>query len=293
MAPEWPAPRALQHWDTVDGRVIQNKVSTAIAYSKIDGSISSWGFEVDPNQDVEVHERFKLFLKAGHYGHQSPPLKEVEKWFQDYMSCIYRAVQEHFVRSIPRWESRKIAFVFSVPTEWRDPGMIDGIEKLLTAAGFGSLKNHSIKITLTEAEAAAVSAAKESGYMTGDVLLVCDAGGGTTDINMLKVEDNSAGRTHLRQLTHVEGKPIGSTEINDHVESEIKALLTRTQSGQSPLILSTMDIKMMRDKIERYKCSFGSKALKALDLHLPIPSIGYGVDLPEANVKDSRIVIPG
>lgn len=50
-----------------------------------------------------------------------------------------------------------------VPTTWRNPGTIRTLENLIRAAGFGQDgSKHSCKITLTEAEAAAICVSKQN-----------------------------------------------------------------------------------------------------------------------------------
>lgn len=59
--------------------------------------------------------------------------------------------------------------------------MISEIERMIVSAGFGRGTNERIQISLTEAEAAAVYALK-SGFIVGETFVVCDAGGGTSDV---------------------------------------------------------------------------------------------------------------
>jgi hypothetical protein len=113
------------------------------------------------------------------------------------MSFLYAHVDKFFRNTHPQWDSEKVEFLFSIPTTWKNPNQSAEIERLVNEAGFGgdaSLRR--VKIAQTEAEAAAVYAAKGHykvglARMTkklavlilmqpGDVILVCDAGGGTT-----------------------------------------------------------------------------------------------------------------
>lgn len=72
-----------------------------------------------------------------------------------------------------------------------------------------------MQLELTEAEAAAVYTIKEKqvSFNRGDVMLVCDAGGGTTDLALFKVTDTTS-LPIIDQLAQVQGVGIGSTVID-------------------------------------------------------------------------------
>jgi len=292
MAPDWPAPITIQHWPGKLGHENRNKVDTAIAYDPRTGYPATWGFLVDKTSpDLEVQELFKLYLDPTHQDEfrDHISLDEARRWFTDYLRCIFQAIKQHFSDSYPRWSSKSVEFLFSVPTTWKNPGMIAETENLIRQAGFAENPNYTVKISLTEAEAAAVYASKQS-YEKGDVFLVCDAGGGTTDVNILKVTSSTFGQTVLEPLGWVEGQAVGSTLIDFKVE---KMMMERLESIRhslpgEPAKLAEM---MMSDRFETFKCSFGSEAMNVLDLLLPIPGMAAGMDFPQANIRDSKMII--
>ena len=49
--------------------------------------------------------------------------------------------------------------------------------------------------------------------------------------------------------------------------------------------------KMMSDRFETFKCSFGSEATNPLDLLLPVPGMSGGLDFPQASIRDSKMII--
>lgn len=132
--------------------------------------------------------------------------------------------------------------------------MIAIIERTIKNAGFGRQPNHKASISLTEAEAAAVYAAKQQ-MMKGDVFLVCDSGGGTTDLNVLKVSSASRGRTELEPLQVNEGRPIGSTLIDHQIEKVIleRLKLVRTEIANDNL--HAVARRMIQTRFMSYKCS--------------------------------------
>lgn len=165
--------------------------------------------------------------------------------------------------------------------------MIGELEQLIRSAGFGERPNYKVVISLTEAEAAAVYASK-SQYQRGEVFLVCDAGGGTTDINVLKVASESV----LEPLSFVEGKAVGSSLIDYKMEERILERLEgiRHSLTQEPAVIAEQMISA-GGRFETFKCSFGSEAVQVLDLLIPVPGLRPGMDIPQANIWDSRMVI--
>ncbi len=158
--------------------------------------------------------------------------------------------------------------------------MITETEKLIKQAGFGENARQAVRISLTEAEAAAVYASEQS-YEKGDVLLVCDAGGGTTDVNILRSHSFHiwANRTQAAELgggaSHQKLIMARLEQVRPHLQGE-------------PRVVAE---KMMSDRFESFKCSFGAEAINALDLLLPIPGMAGRLDFPQVNVRDSKIVI--
>jgi hypothetical protein len=165
MAPRWPDPITLQHWP---GRLLHelaNKVPTLISYSASSGKPSAWGFLCEQEDYYsDANDFFKLRLDPEHIDGRpdAPTLEEARRWFKDYLTCIHKHIVETFSDSFPRWTSQRTEFVFSVPTTWKNPAMIEGIEALIKRAGFGQDGlHHRAKVSLTEAEAAAVYASKQ------------------------------------------------------------------------------------------------------------------------------------
>jgi len=169
--------------------------------------------------------------------------------------------------------------------------MIEETKQVIREAGFGStqISNHRMEVTLTEAEAAAVYVAK-SQYKRGDVFLVCDAGGGTTDVNILKVVSADPGKTQLEPLSCVQGKAIGSTLIDFKVERllEERLKLVRQYIRGEPRVIAHRMMKQGR--FEHFKRSFGNPES---DLRVPLQVLTMepGLDFPQAHIMDSKIFI--
>ena len=206
----WPGSKEVVAW----------KVPTRVGYRAGCMGCKSWGFECPEPEEfdtgMDVIECFKLyldpsFLKTREHNPENVFWKDgdVKMWFRDFLTALHK----HIVKDISKtfnelgepglgdWNPRTVEYIFSFPTSWRTTSVVETFEEIVTEAGFGNCKNHSVIIKLTEAEAAAVYAAKNPKHQhpvhprnqsteslpaevsqprEGHTLLICDSGGGTT-----------------------------------------------------------------------------------------------------------------
>jgi hypothetical protein len=145
-------------------------VPTSIEYCSGSGNIQSWGFKCDPEvKGSDIKEFFKLHL-APQYRDEyrgGPTRQEAQRWFQDYILCVYQHVVSHFNNTIPHFGTRQVEFLFSVPTTWKDVRMVEETRGLLERVINTKTPRHRASIGLTEAEAAAVYAGNEHYLVCG------------------------------------------------------------------------------------------------------------------------------
>lgn len=275
---------------------LANKVPTMLQYKADSVSVGGWGFLCDPDSnDPGLVECFKLHLDPSFQGDLRPdrPTTQVaRKWYMDYLRGIHDYIAGVFSDDIPGWQTQKVEFVFSVPTTWKNPKMIAEMEQLLGSAGFGrDGTDHRAKIGLTEAEAAAVQASKQQ-YEKGEVVLVCDAGGGTTDVNILRIMSARTEPVSLKQLSWVDGLPIGSNLIDVGFHNLIANRLSHVQQylREDPATVAT---RMMREngRFERLKCNFGTNYSKNVPTFpFRVPGLPEGFHHPEAVIENSSMI---
>lgn len=259
-------------------------------------SVKSWGFLCNQySEDPGLVEYFKLHLDPSFKEDarpDRPTTQQARQYYLDYLRGIHDHIAELFSDVIPGWRTQRVEFVFSVPTTWKNPSMIVELERLLKSAGFeNEARDHRAKIGLTEAEAAAVYAAKQQ-YKKGDVILICDAGGGTTDVNVLQVMSSSTEPVSLKPLSWVEGRPLGSINIDMAVHEMIVNRLSHIQHQlreDSAIVAESM---MRGDgRFERFKCSYGTPGSKIIPtLLLPVPVLPEGSHHPEAMIENSSMI---
>lgn len=275
---------------------LANKVPTMLQYKPGSMSVDGWGFLCDPDsEDPDFVECFKLHLDPSFQGDlrpDRPTTQGARKWYLDYLRGVHDYIVGVFSDDIPGWETQKVEFVFSVPTTWKNPKMVAEMEQLLRSASFARDEmDHRAKISLTEAEATAVQASKQR-YEKGDVVLVCDAGGGTTDVNVLRIMSAKSEPVSLKPLTWVDGLPIGSNQIDVAFHNLIVNRLSPVEHHlrEDPATVAT---RMMREngKFERLKCNYGTKYSQNVPFFpFRVPGLQEGLHHPEAMIENSSMI---
>ena len=283
--------KRFQQWGSIVSEVA-NKVPSRLAYSNRTRTLVGWGFNCDfDDPDSDIQEFFKLWLDPDYQDtYHGVTHEDAKKYYRDYLSLIHHHVVGFFSSRFPSFQQMGVEFIFSVPTTWRNPALINSLEVTIRESGFGNDgPRHSAKITLTEAEAAAVNVVAEY-IQRDDVICICDAGGGTTDVNILKMRSGRNQPVKLQPLSKVEGAAVGSALIDIRVQQYLERQLVRAPQY---LNSSPQDVaeRMMHGRFERFKCTFGTSAANLPALYLEVPGLPPGMDIPEAGIQNSRIGI--
>ncbi|PSN75303.1 hypothetical protein BS50DRAFT_567996 [Corynespora cassiicola Philippines] len=281
----------------------ENKVPTVVVYPSGDPNPSSWGFLSETiaettSSDKEYKEWFKTCLDPWklHQKQLEDPegapgsLQEVQKWYSDYLRRMYEYLDFKLGSELSGtdWRSARIEFIFSVPTTWAPVPTVENFKTIVKESGFGSCEGHSVVIGLTEAEAAAVHVSTEAPgiFRENDILLVCDAGGGTTDLSVLKVTGTVNQAITLQQLDVVFGETIGSAAIDYEFEKLVTARLEMAHE-RSPLPIEPADAawEMMKSRdFQAVKCEYGSPDDTPL-FSIDIPRVPHTYNNTDAAVK--------
>ncbi|OCK79537.1 hypothetical protein K432DRAFT_426449 [Lepidopterella palustris CBS 459.81] len=298
--------RWIQKWPG-RSQANENKVPTILVYPLGQSEPSSWGFlsetAVELNsEDKEHKEWFKTYLdpyqllqKQAKDPEAAPKsLAEVEKCYEDYFRKLYQCITHKLGHEISgaSWEDARIEFIFSVPTTWAPNPTVENFRTIVNRAGFGTLTNHTVSIGLTEAEAAAVHVSTEASgiFRERDILLVCDAGGGTTDLSVLRVTDTQSQSISLEQLDVVFGETIGSAAIDYDFEKLVQSRLEQANSITSlPILPEEAAWEMMKSReFQNIKCDYGSPDDTPL-FSVRIPRLPSVYSVPEMRIKDGEM----
>jgi hypothetical protein len=151
-----------------------------------------------------------------------------------------------------------------------------------------------VNIGLTEAEAAAVHVSTEAPgiFRENDVLLVCDAGGGTTDLSVLKVTGTVNQAIDLQQMDVVFGETIGSAAIDYEFERLVMHRLTLAHST-NPLPVDPADAgwEMMKSRdFQAVKCEYGAPDDTPLfSIGIPRVPHTYNNSDPEVRIRSGEM----
>jgi hypothetical protein len=174
------------------------------------------------------------------------------------------------------WHLAKIEFILSLPTTWQPYPTVEKFKSIIERAGYSQHPSHSISLGLTEPEAAAVHTSMEASgiFCENEVILVCDAGGGTTDLSILRITGAYSGFLSLKQLDVVTGKNIGSVAIDRQFEDYIAGKLQQATS-MFRLRIDPIEVAWHMVKSREYqnaKCDYGSPDMTPI-FNVPIPGI--------------------
>jgi hypothetical protein len=192
---------------------------------------------------------------------------------------LYKHLEFKLSQELPAhktWSTSLIEFIFSVPTTWAPHPTVERFRSILRRSGFNQHPMHSISVGLTEAEAAAVATSVEAPgiFKERENLLVCDVGGGTTDLSVLKVESIANGPPTLKQLDVVIGRNIGSVKVDEAFENLALERL-RAANMAAPLGIDIEDAAWLMMKSREYqnaKCDHGSPDDTPF-FYVPVPSL--------------------
>lgn len=329
---DWLNPKIVQTWPGINQ--IKNKVPTTVQYRAGNRDFKAWGFECpDPWQvqsQMGVKDLFKLFLdenclKETFENNQDIAVgtyEDVRNWYTDFLNAIYKYISAFIQENLglPDWKYHTVDFLFSYPTTWGDE-VVAEFRKVVEAAGFGSEgQDHNVEVKLTEAEAAAIYTAdsirqehpntalsntisssnqtcEDLKLQVGNVILVCDSGGGTTDVAVVEVsslknvnvDDQDEGMGRLAELTPLgepNGLAIGSVQIDEDFRHMLRNRLSSLPSIKIP---DEVVDEVVRADFQSHKLNLGG-SLELPMCHFPIKGLGDRFTLEEAGIEDGAVM---
>lgn len=228
----WP------HGTKNEYRDASEKVPSEIAYDKV-GKPKGYGFDIpedsikplwvklllDPNQfdrqKANTDEIWRSMNALDHIGKK--PIVAVA----DYLTWFWQRIQEKIIkhednRSI--FQTAEVTVVLTVPASWSDKAK----DRILQAATKAGIADEERKIKLVaEPEAAAIhglkSKAQKRQVAAGDVVIICDAGGGTVDVVSYQIK--SIKPLMLDQCVISQGDFCGSVFVGFEFEKQLQSIL--------------------------------------------------------------------
>ncbi|KAL7940953.1 hypothetical protein V8C42DRAFT_201089 [Trichoderma barbatum] len=307
MTPRTPI-QVINDWPGSGDRG-ERKVPTTLIYNA-DGTLSSWGFMCDDDDETMPgktrRDFFKIFIDeetlaaAQQRGFSNVPknAKEAQMFATEYLHQVYLHVKETIEMQIGKrhfggWADMAVTFLFSVPTTWTRMEIVNIFKGIIRDAGFGvGGPKHMAQVDLTEAEAAAVATLKTSAvaFNRGSLFLTVDAGGGTTDLALMRVTSSDANFPQMVQISAVKGVGIGSTLIDRAFIRLIMERLARHHDlkGQLPSDFAVRLSKSHHFKILKHK--FGERVYMQPVFKLQLEGVSHEFSHTSFGVENGRML---
>ncbi|UNI23980.1 hypothetical protein JDV02_009765 [Purpureocillium takamizusanense] len=252
-------------------------------------------------------EFFKIFIDeatiaaAQRQGllHAPKSTADAQRYATDYLREVYGHVKETVEMQLGRrhfgggWANMAVTFLFSVPTTWTRMEIINTFKAIIRDAGFGiEGPRHTAQVDLTEAEAAAVATLKTSAlqFDTGSLFLTVDAGGGTTDLSLMRVTSTDVACPRMSQVSAVKGVGIGSTLIDRAFIRLVSQRLAAWPDDQSqlPANLATRMAQSHHFRIVKHK--FGEKVYMQPTFKIQVEGVSHDFSHPGMGIENGRMV---
>lgn len=294
MIMEWP--------DNLENDV---KVPSTLLYQTDKKTVESWGFACQYNKDsidwFKRHLDERALRKMLQAFQVDPPYKTVEEVraiYRHYMAELYKHISETLQPKLQNadWSDKRVEFLFSLPATFNATDTSDALEKELRLAGFGTGgKHHKVSMDLTEPQAAAVYTAfnTDTQLFQGNVILTCDAGGGTTDLAILE-QRGDENYADLHELVPVSGVNVGSTTVDDAFRALAGKRLKLARKSGMKFKKDVEDTMMRSQQFQAWKTKFGPKLkeshFKVLPVDIPLARKDVVSD-KEAGIEDGKLML--
>lgn len=308
MTPKTPI-QVINDWPGSGDRG-ERKVPTKLVYNN-DGNLSSWGFicaEDDERESGKMRrEFFKIFIDedtlsaAKRQGLSNAPSNtdEAKRFAADYLGRIYAHIKETIEvqlgnRHTGGWKDMAVTFLFSVPTTWTNMSTINSFKGIVRDAGFGvEGARHIASVDLTEAEAAAVATLKTSAvkFREDSLFLAVDAGGGTTDLALMRITSTDANFPQMSQVAAVRGIGIGSSLIDRAFARLITDRLLANPDVRDKLPKDLVSAMAMDHHFKTVKHKFGEKVYMQQNFKLPIEGVAFDFSHIGMGIQGGRLVL--
>ncbi|KAK1237476.1 hypothetical protein MKX08_003101 [Trichoderma sp. CBMAI-0020] len=227
------SPIPIDNWPGANGIDVP-KIPTVICYDKKNPQKFVWGGSVEPQADSI--SGFKLLLDPSQPRPEYVPginiVKEIQQLPKtpiqitaDFIGAIHNHAIEEITKKFPKEYVQlcRKEYVFSVPAVWSDAAK----HATLKAAEMAGLTPVQL---IKEPEAAALWTTKKlnAALNSGDVFVVCDAGGGTVDLVSYEVETTDP-KLQVKEIVPGTGGMAGSLHLNKRFESAVKELVGEEQ----------------------------------------------------------------
>ncbi|KAI9336880.1 hypothetical protein BD770DRAFT_422631 [Pilaira anomala] len=214
-------------------------------YNRDNNKLIQWGRSAKAGKskfpNITILQQFKLYLDDNLEGvvRQLPLDLTVTDIIADYLEKFFGYIKIDMTKKGFHNNFEKQArFCLTVPAMWSDKSKQIMREAAIQAGLINSTDHRDRLMLISEPEAAALYCEKtcdKFNMQHGDEFMICDAGGGTVDLIVFRVEMDSNGNRKFRESTKGIGKSCGSTFIDrnfrKHLRKKLKKVIRRSPNG--------------------------------------------------------------
>ncbi|KAI7853293.1 hypothetical protein BDC45DRAFT_536399 [Circinella umbellata] len=208
------------------------KTPTLSLYRKGSTQLVDWGHgarrqAMKPNSvDFLLLSKFKLYLDEHLQQEALPNNLQVIDVIADYMGAFHQHVCTELLKGFAgNYDQSKFRYCLTVPAMWSDHAKA-AMREAAIRAGLVQRGDHPERLMLiSEPEAAALYCEKKSeqfNLVHGQRFMICDAGGGTVDLIVFEIDQQTGGKRTLKEVTNGHGGSCGSGFLDLRMREYIK-----------------------------------------------------------------------
>ncbi|KAF8150922.1 actin-like ATPase domain-containing protein [Crassisporium funariophilum] len=295
--------RLVLNWPAMGLSETFRKVPTCLLYDNRGGELLSWGFDAKNASLMSLYMRcqwFKAFLDPSIVRGEStdphlpklPPGKTGIDLVTDYLGCLWAYAQDEIRKDVASDAVDEANVWLLVPSDW-DAKSCEIIREAGIAAGLvgsvgprDTLWRDRLQV-ITDAQAASVHCAHLLGLSPAKNVLVCDAGGGTVDLAILKSIGGST-KLETAELSVGGSHPCGSLFVDLRFQWLVKLLMEehpihREEASLANFMLNFSEVVKLRFRGKEDETNF-------------FPFTCFNVedpDDPAVGLINGELVIPG
>ncbi|KAF7732899.1 Heat shock 70 kDa protein 12A [Apophysomyces ossiformis] len=244
------------------------KTPTLSLYRKGSTQLVDWGHgarrqAMKPNSvDYLLLSKFKLYLDEHLQQESLPNGLNVIDVIADYLRVFHAHVCTELLKGFAgNYDQSKFRYCLTVPAMWSDRAKA-AMREAAIRANLIQRSDHPERLMLiSEPEAAALYCEKKSEQFNlahGQRFMICDAGGGTVDLIVFEIDQQTTGRRTLKEVTNGHGGSCGSGFLDLRMRDYIKRKFHHFGSINDSAMEHIMDtfVNIIKPEFDGYEDHF-------------------------------------
>ncbi|KAG2232417.1 hypothetical protein INT48_005720 [Thamnidium elegans] len=233
------------------------KCPTICLYNRDNNQLIQWGRSAKAGKskfpNITILQQFKLYLDDNLEGvvRQLPLDLTVTDIISDYLEKFFGYIKTDMTKKgFHSNFEKQVRFCLTV-TMWSDKSKQIMREAAIQAGLINATDHRDRLMLISEPEAAALYCERtcdKFNMLNGEEFMICDAGGGTVDLIVFRVEMDASGNRKFRESTKGVGKSCGSTFIDrnfrKHLRKKLKKVIRRSPNGSIEIPDAPLDHMM-------------------------------------------------